>query len=174
MNWIGTPRTRRVRSGKGRTIVNARRLGRLGGLAVGLGIGAALAAPAAGAVTGTDVDPLEDLFGTGGTNTWTTTADTDLATLSPTLAGDLDASVDSFEAGFNPPVVPDDPFSLLAWDLDMSAFSANPGLGGLPDNAIGDFAAGLDYTLFASGLGEPLTADIDALFFLLLLPIGGL
>jgi hypothetical protein len=47
--------------------------------------------------------------------------------------------------------------------LDPSAFSANPGLGGLPDNAIRDFAVGLDYTLFASGIGEPLTADIDSL-----------
>jgi hypothetical protein len=52
-------------------VVNARRLGRLGGLAVGLGIGAALAAPSAGADTATDLDPLEDLFGNTGFNSWT-------------------------------------------------------------------------------------------------------
>jgi hypothetical protein len=111
------------------------------------------AAPAASAVTGTDDDPFGDLFGTGGTNTWTTTADTDLATLSPTRAGDLDTSVDNFQTGFGN-FLPNDPFTILALDLDPSAFSANPDLGGLPDNAIGDFAVGLDYTLFASGIGN--------------------
>jgi hypothetical protein len=54
---------------------------------------------------------------------------------------------------------PDDPFAILAYTLDPSGFSAPPLLGegtlwtGLPDNAIGDFAVGLDYTLFASGIG---------------------
>jgi hypothetical protein len=110
------------------------------------------APPSAGAVTGTDVDPFDDLYGNTGFNSWTTTADTDLATLSPTLAGDLDTSVDNFQTGFGN-VFPDDPFTILALDLDPSAFSANPVLGGLPDNAIGDFAVGQDYTLFASGIG---------------------
>jgi hypothetical protein len=66
----------------------------LGGAAHAVGT-----APSAGADTGTDLDPLEDLFGTGGINTWTTTADTDLATLSPTLAGDFDTNVDNFPGG---------------------------------------------------------------------------
>lgn len=141
MNWIGTPRTRRVRSGKGRTVVNARRLGRLGGLAVGLGIGAALAAPSAGADTATDLDPLEDLFGNTGFNSWTPTADTDLGA----LAGGLDTSVDNY-AGFQGSVWVDDPFTVLTHLLDPSAFS-----GGLPDNAIGDLAVGLDYTVVTAG-----------------------
>jgi hypothetical protein len=129
-------------------MMNPRRITLTLGTTVGAAFAAALismgTAPAAGAVTGTDVDPLEDLFGTGGTNTWTTMADTDLATLSPTLAGDLDTSVDNFQTGFGN-FLPNDPFTILALDLDPSAFSANPDLGGLPDNAIGDFAVGLDY-----------------------------
>jgi hypothetical protein len=102
-------------------MMNPRRITLTLGAAAGAAFVAALisvgAAPAASAVTGTDDDPFGDLFGTGGTNTWTTTADTDLATLSPTLAGDLDASVDNFEAGFNPPVAPDDRSASwpLAW-----------------------------------------------------------
>jgi hypothetical protein len=42
----------------------------------------------------------------------------------------------------------------LADKLDPSAFSDAPDLGGLPDNAIGDFAVGLDYGLYANGLGS--------------------
>jgi hypothetical protein len=52
-----------VRSGKGRTIVNARRLGRLGGLAVGLGIGAALAATPGVASADSSTDPFSWIGG---------------------------------------------------------------------------------------------------------------
>jgi hypothetical protein len=128
-------------------VVNARRLGRLGGLAVGLGIGAALAAPSAGADTATDLDPLEDLFGNTGFNSWTPTADTDLGA----LAGGLDTSVEGYETGAGG-FWASDPFTALADHLDPSAFYANPdGLGLLPDNGIGDLAVGLDYTVFSTG-----------------------
>jgi hypothetical protein len=108
------------------------------------------AAPPAGADTGTDLDPFQVLFGDTGFNSWTTTADTDLATLSPTLAGSFDTSATDFEyAGY-------DTFTRLADTLDPSACSGtNPdGLGILPDNAIGDLAVSTDYTLYASGLGS--------------------
>ncbi len=85
-----------------------------------------------------------------------------MATSDPTLAATLDTSVDNFLASV--PVSPnfpegDDPFAFLVWSLDPSAFSPDafygPLLdgGGLPDNAISDFAVGLDYTLFATGIG---------------------
>jgi hypothetical protein len=121
-------------------------------LGVGMAAGAAFAAalismgtaPSAGAVTGADVDPLGDLFGTGGTNTWTTMADSTLATSG--VAGPLDTSVDNFLAAPEA-----DPFTDLANALDPSAFS-----GGLPVNAIGDFAVGTDYILSLSGAGAAL------------------
>jgi hypothetical protein len=47
----------------------------------------------------------------------------------------------------------------IASTVDPSAFSANPdGVGILPDSAVGDFAVGLAYSLYASGLGS---VDID-------------
>jgi hypothetical protein len=95
-------------------------------------------------------DPFQVLFGDNGFNAWTTTADTDLASSSPTLAGSLDASATNFEyVGY-------DTFTRLADTLDPSAFSGiNPaGLGVLPDSAIGDLAVGTDYTLYATGLGS--------------------
>ena len=69
-------------------------------------------------------------------------------------------SVDNFETGFGVDALYGSvTFTLLADALDPSAFTAAPFLGGLPDNAIGDLAVGLDYTLFASGLGS-LDADL--------------
>jgi hypothetical protein len=128
-------------------------------LGVGTAAGAAFAAalismgttPAASATTGSDADPLGDLFGTGGTNTWTTMADSTLATSG--VAAPLDASVDNVLAA------PDaDPFTDLANALDPTAFS-----GGLPVNAIGDFAVGTDYILSLSGAGAALDPTIDSL-----------
>jgi hypothetical protein len=119
-------------------------------------------APSAGADTGTDLDPFADLYGDTGLNSWTTTADTDLAALSPTLASDLVTSADNFQAGFDT-YFGAVTFTYLADYLDPSAFSANPDGIPIPDNAIGDFATGLDYTLFASGLGS---LDTDVLILL--------
>jgi hypothetical protein len=107
--------------------------------------------PLAGAavpVTNPDDGPFETLFGDSGFNAWTTTADTDLAALSPTLDSDFATSVDNyFQNGI--------PF--LADALDPTGFSA-----GVPDNAIGDLAVGTDYTLFATGL-ESLDWDLGVL-----------
>jgi len=82
--------------------------------------------------------------------------------LPATLAGSLDTSVDNFLANATTltPNFPDgdDPFTFLVWSFDPSAFGCcGDGLplggGELPDNAIADFAVGLDYTLFATGIG---------------------
>jgi hypothetical protein len=135
---------------------------------VGMAVGAAFAAALIGVANApaaradTEPDPFEDLFGIAG-NSWTASADSSLLSSDPTLAGSLDTSVDNFLA--DAPVSAnfpdgDDPFSFLVWSFDPSAFSPYgdgfPPLadgGGLPDNAIADFAVGLDYTLFASGIG---------------------
>jgi hypothetical protein len=123
-------------------------------------------APAAEADT--DIDPFQDLFGTAGINTWTTAADSSLASIDPTgnLAGNLDTSVESFLANEIPSLnfpQGDDQFTFLLWTFDPSAFTPGacgfgclpPGLDPavLPDSNIADFAVGLDYTLFASGIG---------------------
>jgi hypothetical protein len=137
-------------------------------LTIGTAVSAAFAAliglPNAPAATAdTDLDPFQDLFGNIEINGWSPSGtDSFLAGSDPTLAGSLDASVDNFLAAV--PVSAnfpegDDPFSFLVWSLDPSAFSPDAYYGpllngsGLPDNAIGDFAVGLDYTLFASGIG---------------------
>ncbi|MGA8128318.1 MAG: hypothetical protein WB967_29685, partial [Mycobacterium sp.] len=97
----------------------------------------------------------------------------------------LDASVENFLA--DAPISTqfpegDDPFSFYTWEvLDPSAFTGEPLVdhldlgtvvpGGLPDNAIGDLAVGLDYSLFASGLAPSLDTGIaDFLNFLGSLP----
>jgi hypothetical protein len=118
-------------------------------------VGAALlggTAPPADADTGSDLDPLALLYGDTGFNSWTTAADTDLAALSPTLTADLTTSVDDFH------LAADDPISLDLYSLDPSAFSADPLLGGLPDNGIGDLAVSLDYADYSVG------ADLSQLF----------
>jgi hypothetical protein len=129
-------------------------------MAVGVAFAAALIglAPAARA---DEPDPFQVLFGDSGiNNTWTSTADAYLDTNDPTLAADFDASATDFEGGFGvDQLFASVTFTELTDALDPSAFTASPFLGGLPDNAIGDLAVGLDYTLFASGLGS-LDADL--------------
>jgi hypothetical protein len=118
-------------------------------MAAGAAFAAALIGLAA-AARADQPDPFQVLFGDSGFNAWTTTADTDLANLSPTLAGSLDTSATDFEySGY-------DTFIRLADTLDPSAFSGtNPvGLGVLPDSAIGDLAVATDYALNVTGLGS--------------------
>jgi len=160
-------------------------------LTIGTAVSAAFAAliglPNAPAATAdTDLDPFQDLFGNIEINGWSPSGtDSFLASSDPTLAGSLDASVDNFLAAV--PVSAnfpegDDPFSFYTWEvLDPSAFTGEPLVdhldlgtvvpGGLPDNAIGDLAVGLDYSLFASGLAPSLDTGIaDSLNFLSSLP----
>jgi hypothetical protein len=134
-------------------------------------IGAALlggTAPPADADTGSDLDPLALLYGDTGFNSWTTAADTDLAALSPTLTADFTTSVDAFNADnvdpYESPV--SDPISLDLYSFDPSAFSADPSLGGLPVNGIGDLAVGLDYSL------DNVEGDVSQLFAPLFTLIG--
>jgi hypothetical protein len=133
---------------------------------VGMAVGAAFAAALIGlanapaAQADADLNPFEDLFGNTGFNFWTTAAD---ASLPATLAGSLDTSVDNFwAAAITSPNFPDgtEQFTYLLWSVDPSAFT--PGACGcfppvvdpavLPDTNIADFAVGLDYTLFATGI----------------------
>jgi hypothetical protein len=147
----------------------ADRRGRRSVLGVGAAAGAAFAAALIGlahapAARADEPEPFQDLFGDTGFNSWTPSADTDLAALSPTLDADFATSVDNFFlqtdfSCFIETSCADDPFTLLANSLDPSAFSNH-----LPDNAIGDLAVGLDYTTFASGLGPVVDVPIDLLF----------
>jgi hypothetical protein len=152
-------------------MMNTRRITLTLGTAAGAALAAALigvaTAPSASAVPGTDLDPYEDLFGTSGINTWTTAADNALGA----GGGGFDTSVDNFSAlNVDPFVIPDtDPISSGLYSFDPSAFTADPALGGLPDNGIGDLAMGLDYTLFSAEteLGQlvsPLVTLIGELF----------
>jgi hypothetical protein len=151
-----------------------RRRSRLGvDIAVGAALVAAMIALAHEARADTDLDPFEDLFGTGGINTWTAGADSSLLSSDPGLAANLDTSVDTFLFNFGNQV---DPFSIIAYRLDPSLpmdqlpFSMDPaGFGyfldnGVPLNATGDFALGLDYMLYASGIGATLDPIIFQLF----------
>jgi hypothetical protein len=155
------------------------------GMAVSAAFAAALIglAPAAKADTDPELlpsddlsgglNPFEDLFGNSGINTWTTSADSFLASNDPTLAANLDTSVDNFLFNFGNQV---EPFSTIAYRLDPNLpldqlpFSVDPaGFGyfldsGVPLNATGDFALGLDYTLYASGIGATLDPIIYQLF----------
>ena len=167
-----------------RTAGQRRRRSVLGvGTAVGTAFAAALIglanAPAARADT--EPDPFEDLFGTAGINSWTIGADSSLLSSDPALADSLGTSVDNFltDAGVfvnSPFPEGDDPFSFLVSSLDPNAFSAGSGGdllplvdGSLPLTDSADLAVGLDYSIFASGLGpslDPLIADIGpALYF---------
>jgi hypothetical protein len=117
---------------------------------------------------GSDGGPFETLFGDTGINTWTTTADSDLAVLNPTLASELATSVNGFEANTYSSsdgsafIDGDDPFRGLVDHFDPSAFSGTPEGLLVPDTAIGDFATGMDYTIFASG-GSTLDVDLITL-----------
>lgn len=123
-----------------------------------LAAGAAFAAAVIGlapAARADEPDPLQLLFGDTGFNKWTPTADAYLDTNDPTLAAHFDASATDFEGGFGvDQLFASVTFTELTDALDPSAFTASPFLGGVPDNAIGDLAVGLDYALFASGLGS--------------------
>jgi hypothetical protein len=130
--------------------------------AVGATCAAALIA--GGAVARADApDPFEDLFPTA---SWAQGADAWLLSTDPTGAANFDASVESFLA--NEVVSPDfpqgdDQFTFLLWTFDPTAFT--PGICGfgclppgldptvVPDSNIADFVVGLDYTLFATGIG---------------------
>jgi hypothetical protein len=119
-------------------------------------------------------DPFEDLFGNTGINTWTTSADASLLSSNPTEAAALDTSVESFHMNLGQ----DDPFSLLANEFDPHAFTPDPAtvvaqlVGGscvgcdiTPLDTTGDFALGLDYTLYASDATWLGTGIVDALSF---------
>ena len=117
--------------------------------------------PLAGAavpVTSPDDGPFDTLFGDSGINTWTPAADAYLDTNDPTLAAHFEASVDGFQQGGSF-LFPNDPFTFVTDELDPSAFS-----GGFPDNAIGDFAVGLDYSVDAVGLYPTIDPFLDVLF----------
>jgi hypothetical protein len=126
-------------------------------MAVGAAFAAALIglAPAARA---DEPDPFQQLFGDTGLNTWTPSADAYLDTNDAALAANLEASVDGFQQGGSF-LFPNDPFTFVTDELDPSAFS-----GGFPDNAIGDFAVGLDYSVDAVGLYPTIDPFLDVLF----------
>jgi hypothetical protein len=129
--------------------------------------GAALAAALIGlanvpaAAADADLDPFQDLFGDSGINTWTPAADSYLASIDPTnaLAGNLDTSVDNFVSGEL--VEPGaffgqfDVISELTYASDPSGFIVENDIL-TPLTPTADFALGLDYTLFASGLAPTL------------------
>ena len=147
----------------------------------GTAVAAALIGLANAPVAGADIepDPFEDLFGTAGINSWTVGADSSLLSSDPALAASLGASVDDFETAAYGLLQGVDPTSELVYQLDPNSFTP-PDAGFLfetcvvacstfPLDSTGDFALGLDYTIFASGLGptlDPLISDFtQALYF---------
>jgi hypothetical protein len=156
-------------------------------IAVGAGFVAAMIALAQTARADADIDPFQDLFGDTGINAWTPAADSFLASIDPTgtLAANMDASVDGFETLANTSQGDDAALSILAYQTDPGAFSNVPDFsywlfgscGGVflacdffPADANGDFAWGLDYTLFASGLSQTVDPLINDLVQLSQLP----
>jgi hypothetical protein len=153
-------------------LMNPRRIPLTLGTAAGAAFAAALigVANAPAARADTEPDPLEDLFGTAGINSWTASADSSLLSSDPTLAGSLDPSVDNFLTNVadtaTAGISPDDSISNLVYEFDPTSFSldgfyTSPGAGGLPIDSFGDLAVGLDYTLFASGIPEVGTGIAD-------------
>jgi hypothetical protein len=147
----------------------------------GTAVAAALIGLANAPVAGADIepDPFEDLFGTAGINSWTVGADSSLLSSDPALAASLGASVDDFETAAYGLLQGVDPTSELVYQLDPNSFTP-PDAGFLfetcvvacptfPLDSAGDFALGLDYSIFASGLGptlDPLISDFtQALYF---------
>jgi hypothetical protein len=147
----------------------------------GTAVAAALIGLANAPVAGADIepDPFEDLFGTAGINSWTVGADSSLLSSDPALAASLGASVDDFETAAYGLLQGVDPTSELVYQLDPNSFTP-PDAGFLfetcvvacptfPLDSTGDFALGLDYSIFASGLGptlDPLISDFtQALYF---------
>lgn len=148
------------------------------GMPVGAAFASALIGLAPAARADTEPGPFEDLFGTAGDNSWTVSADNSLASSDPTLAANLDASVDSFEAANYASYGADAPFTSLTDDFDPSAFTGD-GIAfdtcvvacpTFPLNGAGDLAIGLDYSIFASGLAPTLDPAIWNLGPLLELP----
>jgi hypothetical protein len=84
-------------------LMNARRSPLTLGTAVGVAFAAALIGVAPAARADTEPDPLEDLLGSYGGNSWTVSADNSLATSDPTLAANFDTSVDNFDSSGIPP-----------------------------------------------------------------------
>jgi hypothetical protein len=152
-------------------LMNPRRIPLTLGTAVGVAFAATLIGlsntPAARADT--ESDPFQDLFGNTGFNSWTASADSSLNSSDPTLAGNWDTSVDNFLLNIGNQ---EDPFSVIAYRLDPDAFSHDPAAfgyfldDGLPLNATGDVALGLDWTLFESGIG----ATLDPIIYVFLDP----
>lgn len=147
----------------------------------GTAVAAVLIGLANAPVAGADIepDPFEDLFGTAGINSWTVGADSSLLSSDPALAASLGASVDDFETAAYGLLQGVDPTSELVYQLDPNSFTP-PDAGFLFDTCViacptfpldstGDFALGLDYSIFASGLGptlDPLISDFtQALYF---------
>jgi hypothetical protein len=152
---------------------------------VGTAVGAAFAAALIGlanapaARADAEPDPFEDLFGTAGINSWTVGADSSLLNADPSLAANLGTSVDDFETAAYGLLQGVDPTSELVYQLDPNSFTP-PDAGFLfytcfiacptfPLDSTGDAALGLDYSIFASGLGptlDPLISDFtQALYF---------
>jgi hypothetical protein len=154
-----------------------------------LGVGAAVGAAFAAALIGlanapaaradTEPDPFEDLFGTAGINSWTASADSFLVSSDPALAANLGTSVDNFEAAAHGLLQDVAPTSELVYQFDPNSFTP-PDAGFLfetcviacptfPLDSTDDFALGLDYSIFVSGLGPTLDPLIDdftqALYF---------
>jgi hypothetical protein len=148
------------------------------GMPVGAAFAAALIGLAPATRADTEPDPFEDLFGTAEDNSWTVSADNSLASSDPTLAANLDASVDNFEGLNYSSAGADAPFTGVTYAYDPSAFTGVPypfdncvvDCPTFPLNATGDFALGLDYTVFASGLAPTLDALISDLSPLLNIP----
>lgn len=124
--------------------------------------------PAAAVPAAATTGPFEELFGDGGINTWTPSADALLLADDPSLAATLSTSVESFHAaGFS-----DDALSNLAFELDSTGFGGvEPGDIGLPTNfpdagypqdLLATLAVGTDYALYASGLSS-LGTDLNYL-----------
>jgi hypothetical protein len=113
-------------------------------------------APAARADT--EPDPFQLLFGDTGINTWTPAADSYVDSNDPTLAANLDTSVDTFIASST-----DHPFTELTVLLNFAGLDAF-GADGYPDTGLGDLAVGLDYSLFGSGLAPIVDPILDAIF----------
>jgi len=106
-------------------------------------------------------------------------ADSWLLSSDPALAASLGTSVDDFETAAYGLLQGVDPTSELVYQLDPNSFTP-PDAGFLFDTCFiacptfpldppGDFALGLDYSIFASGLGptlDPLISDFtQALYF---------
>jgi hypothetical protein len=144
----------------GRIDDQRRRRSVLGGARVGAAFGAALIGLAPAARADIEPDPFQDLFGDTGINTWTTAADSSVISNAPDLAASMDTSVDNFLTVADSNFGPDVEFSELAAFIDPSSFnpdagmffSSCPGCEITPLDATGDFALGLDYAVYASGL----------------------